>query len=65
MHLLARSRYEIVGLSRQCEEQENFLYISSIKIQSSSSYPNGYMEEATMSDVKACYQGTINCRLVF
>jgi len=61
MHLLDRSRYDLVGLSRQCEEHENFLFLPRIEIQSSSSNPIGYMVEATTTDVKASYQDTINC----
>lgn len=65
MYLLGRSPYEIVGLSREREEQKNFLFLPRIEIQSSSLNPEGCMEEATKIDVKTRYQGTINCHLVF
>jgi len=65
MHFLSRSRYKIVGLSRECEEDEHFLFLPRIEIQSSSSNSSGYMEKTTMTDVQTCYQGTINCHMIF
>jgi hypothetical protein len=39
----------------ESEEHEHFLFLPKIEIRSSSSNPNCYMEEATMTDVKAFY----------